>query len=785
MKTMEQLLQIAKEIISNPSMAIDASELLQTLRQVLKLNPAVHADLIANFCEACITHYQRNIDLDPQKASSYYSLGNIYAETNRDREAFNYYNQALDLNSNYAEAYFSLGNLAMKQGKDEEAIANFLNAIQLNPDFAKPYVNLAYLYEKQGKLEESLVKLQKATQVNPNFAHAHKNLGSLLVKLDRLEEALISCSRSLALQPDASAYLNLSIVQTRQGNLDEAIATLQTAISIDPYFTECYFRLGMALSLQDKLDEAISYLQKAVNIDPSHTEALFSLGDALAIQGKTMEALANYQALLQGQGKRIEYVKAYRQQHLILPILYENEAEVDFWRRRFTLALQTIQQETSLETESDRLWALGLISVGTNFYLTYQGQNDLELQKQYGDLVHRVMAANYPKFAPSNLAEASAGASAGAVKLQGQSHKIRIGYLSSYFKVHSVAHVTLGWLKYRDKEIFEVYTYYTGKEIDSLTREFEHQSDLFRHLPNSSNSLEKICTQIIADRLDVLVFAEIGLDPETTKTAALRLAPIQICGFGHPITSGLPTIDYFLSSEVMEPDHAQSYYSEQLVCLPKIGMSYQKISIPASAKNRSNFGLSNDAVVYSCCQSLFKYLPQHDYVFAEIAKQVPKSKFVFYAHYSSAYITQQFRQRLQRAFTKYDLDADLYTVILPRTGRLDYLAQTLVSDVHLDSLEFSGANTTLEAIACNLPVVTLPGKFSRGRLSYGMLKVMGVTDTIAQTEAEYIEIAVRLSWDLQWRKRIAEKMQSRQDILFEDKTCVRAFEEFLKTKVFG
>jgi protein O-GlcNAc transferase len=712
---MEQLLHKANEIIVNPSMAIDADDLLQTLRQVLKLNSEVHADLIANFCGACIIHYQKEIASNLEQADSYYNLGNIYAELNQDEEAFNYYHQSLQLNSSHSKAYFSLGNLAMKQGKDTEAIANFLHSIQLNPDFVKPYINLAFLYDKQEKLEESLVNLRKAVEIDPDFAIVHKNLGCLMVKLDRL-------------------------------------------------------------------DEAINYLQKAIDIDPNYVEAFSSLAETFAKQGKMEEALANYQAVLCGQEKRTQTAHAYHQQHLILPGLYENEVEIELWRQRFTLGLQTLSQEISLETESDRLWALSMISFDVNFYLAYQGRNDLELQKQYGSLVHRIMVASYPKFSEQPSSPLS-------IESNQESHKIRIGYLSSCFKMHSVAKVTIGWLKYRDKSNFEVYTYYTGEEVDFLTREFERESDVFRHILNNPDNvdnfddIEAICTQVIADQLDVLIFAEIGLFSQTTKIAALRLAPIQICGFGHPITSGLPTIDYFLSSETMESDQAQSHYSEQLVCLPKIGISYPKIAIPIPDKKRADFGLPEDAVVYSCCQSLFKYLPQHDYIFAEIAKRVPNSKFVFYPHFLGPYLTEKFRQRLHLAFANLDLDADRYCVILPRTGRRDFLDQTLASDVYLDSLEFSGANTTLEAIACNLPVVTLPGQFVRGRLSYGMLKVMDVTDTIAQTEAEYIEIAVRLGLDLPWRQSIVEKIQSQQDVLFEDQTCVRAFEEFLKSKV--
>jgi len=89
----------------------------------------------------------------------------------------------------------------------------------------------------------------------------------------------------------------------------------------------------------------------------------------------------------------------------------------------------------------------------------------------------------------------------------------------------------------------------------------------------------------------------------------------------------------------------------------------------------------------------------------------------------------------------------------------------------------------LEAIACNLPIVTCPGEFMRGRHSYGILKMLGVTETIAQSEAEYIDIAVRLGLDATWRNSIVQRMIERHSYLYEDKICVAALEAFYRRVV--
>jgi predicted O-linked N-acetylglucosamine transferase (SPINDLY family) len=267
------------------------------------------------------------------------------------------------------------------------------------------------------------------------------------------------------------------------------------------------------------------------------------------------------------------------------------------------------------------------------------------------------------------------------------------------------------------------------------------------------------------------------MNAQTVKMAGLRLAPVQCTAWGHPVTSGIPTIDYFLSSELMEPKNAQEHYSERLIRLPNIGVAYPKPEdIPTIKKSRADFGLPDEAVIYLCCQAPFKYLPQHDYIFAEIARRLPQARFVFLRG-------RLLSKRLERAFAEVGLKSQDYCLFLNIPKRIDYLTINLISDIFLDTLSWSGGNTSLEAIACNLPIVTCPGEFMRGRHAYAFLKMLGVTDTIAQNEAEYIDIAVKLGLDPTWRCHIAERMKARQDYLYDDKACVEALEAFYQQVV--
>src|SRR5439155_1894618 len=89
----------------------------------------------------------------------------------------------------------------------------------------------------------------------------------------------------------------------------------------------------------------------------------------------------------------------------------------------------------------------------------------------------------------------------------------------------------------------------------------------------------------------------------------------------------------------------------------------------------------------------------------------------------------------------------------------------------------------LDAIACGLPVVTLPGRFMRSRMTCGFLQMMGLTETIAKTEEDYISIAVKLGLDAEFRKAIKDKTRARRGDLYSNKTCVRALEDFYREAI--
>jgi predicted O-linked N-acetylglucosamine transferase (SPINDLY family) len=261
------------------------------------------------------------------------------------------------------------------------------------------------------------------------------------------------------------------------------------------------------------------------------------------------------------------------------------------------------------------------------------------------------------------------------------------------------------------------------------------------------------------------------------------LAAVQRASWGHPVTSGFPTIDYFLSSGLMEPAGAEAHYSEKLVRLPNLSIYYEPIDVVPIQLDRHALGLRGAAVVYGCAQSLPKYLPQYDEVFARIAAEVENCQFAFIEFAGGEGVTRLFKARLERAFAAMGLSAHDHCVFLPRLAPERFAAAMGHCDIVLDSIGWSGCNSILESLAHDLPIVTLAGELMRGRHAAAILGMMGVHETTAQSIDEYLQIAAVLGRDEARRREASVRIAANKHRLYRDRDCIAGLESFLDLAV--
>jgi predicted O-linked N-acetylglucosamine transferase (SPINDLY family) len=448
-----------------------------------------------------------------------------------------------------------------------------------------------------------------------------------------------------------------------------------------------------------------------------------------------------------------------------LPILFEYEPEIAAARAAYRKSLEALRDDVE-RRKMPREWANAAASTQP-FFLAYQGLNNRDLASLYGSLMCLIMAERYP---PAALAPPPR-----------PGERIRLGIVSGFFWGHSVWKIPIrGWLSQIDRRRFQIFGYHTGVKEDAATKEAASLCDRFVQGPLSNDRWRDV---ILEDAPHALIHPDIGMNAVSARLAAQRLAAVQCNSLGHPDTSGFPTIDYFLSSELMEPPDAQDHYTERLVLLPNLSIYYEPPDPPPVALDRGGLGLRPNATVFWSGQSLFKYLPQFDEVFARIAREAGDCQFAFIRYGQGTYLDELFFRRLERAFASVGLKAADYCVLLPRLNQHRFVAAIGQCDIVLDSIAWSGFNSTSEGLYHSLPIVTMKGPLMRGRHTTAILKRMEVEETITETVDDYVSTAVRLARDLPWRLAIKEKIIRNKHRLYRDTTCVSALETFLDDAV--
>ena len=765
--------------------------------------------------------------------SMFYNQGLVQNALARPEEALASFDQAVKLKSKFAEAHKDRGVVLCGLNRHEEALAAFNKAVATKPDFAEAFFNRAISLQALGRGEEALKSLDRAIALAPNYVKAHNNRGYQLVLLGRHEEALAAYERALALDPDfataihnrsqvlyemsrpGQALMHLDTAVARRpndaelqnsramalhilGRFDEALAATERALALNPNYAKAHNDRGVLLLTLNHYPQALESFDRALALNPVYPEARHNRGSVLYLMNRFDEALAHCDAAIRQWPDDAEsyYIRgrvllelnrndealadfgralAFKPNHADarfadcfaeLPIVYRDTAEIDSRRAAYGQKLAALRDDVA----AGKLPAVDkAISTRQPFYLAYQGRDDRDLQNIYGDMISRVVERQH---APTLMPSAPQA-----------SEKIRVGFVSSFFVNHSNWKMPIkGWLSQLDRNRFELFGYHLALERDAETDAAAAMCDRFVQLPLDIAGWRR---EILADAPHVLIYPGILMDTISTQLAAQRLAPVQCNSWGHPETSGLPTLDYYLSSDLMEPAAAAASYSEKLVRLPNLSVYYEPVATNPVIMSRAALGIRDDAFAFWSGQSLFKYLPEHDDVSARIAVQAPRSQFVFIRHRGSAHVTDVFQARLDRAFAAHGLAWRDYCVFLDKLGQSEFVAAQGLCDVFLDSVGWSGCNSTLESLANDLPIVTMPGDLMRGRHSAAILQMMGVTDTIAPTVDDYVALAARLANAPDERAAASRRIAENKHKVYRDRTCVTALEEFLARAVRG
>lgn len=586
---------------------------------------------------------------------------------------------------------------------------------------------------RAGDLAGAGEDLRRAVAMWPELVEAWFNLALLEQARGQPAAARAACQEVLRRAPaDAEARL---LAAELEEDAPAAIDHLEKLPEgLPPALRHSALRLVARLAAADPPQpRAGDLLERMVGADPALAEAE---GAGLALDGERRPA----RALLASAGRRLAArgasgLAARLKAELALGAVPLDRAELAAWREAFADGLTRLA-----EAQRDgELRALSLEDLGyAPFLLAYHGEDDRALLARLGDL----LADLARPLAPASPRDRSRGGR-------------KVAMLSSFFRDCTVGHYFASWPEALRRAGFELTLIQLGPRRDAMTERLAGRADRFLFHREGPDALAKW----IADAgFDLLLYPELGMDERVFALAALRLAPLQLCAWGHPMTSGLPTIDGFLSVAAMEPPDGAQHYRERLVLLPGIGTAYPRPP-PAEPFDREAFGLPRDAVLVFYPHSPFKIHPDDDDLLAELAASEAGLRFVLFEGERPSF-RARLGDRLARALERRGLRAADRLIWLPLMPRPRYLAVAACCDFLLDCLRWSGGNTTLDALSVGLPVLTVPGRFMRGRQSAAMLRLLGADELIAPDRDALLALARRFAREPElrtaWRRRIAQ-----------------------------
>jgi predicted O-linked N-acetylglucosamine transferase (SPINDLY family) len=605
------------------------------------------------------------------------------------------------------------------------------------------YYEQALAEHRAGRIDAAEAMYRQVLAQDQAFARAWHMLGVVLHQRGDSAAAIELIERAIALEPQWSAfYSNLGNIYWSVGRLADAERMLRHCLMIAPDAVAAMLTLGQILAGENHCDQALRLFQKALAIDPRNTTGWAGLGYAYSELGQTEDAIAAYQQAAAISGDAAHRILAATQ----LPLVYKDAGDVLAWRQR-------------LSNEVNSLVAAGVVqdldaqAATPVFSLPHQGLVDLEIQRQIARLYRA------PPLPPPTLSERTDG-------------RIAVGFISSYFNQHTIGKLTRGLITRLSRERFHVTVFSIGQHDDAVAREIAASAERYVVLPRQLAAARRA---ILENAVDVLVYTDIGMDHTAYSLAFSRLARVQCVTWGHPETTGQGTIDYFVSSDMMEAPGAEAHYHERLVRLPGLTFYYYRSQQTLPPMSCEAFGLAPGKRLYACPQSIYKFHPDFDAALAGILRRDPAGLVVL-IRWAYEQSDELLRQRFRRVMP----DVADRIVFIRRLQQPEFMRFLETIDVMLDPFPYGGGNSSLEGFSCGVPVVTLPTGLLRGRITQALCRRLGLEDCIARDVNDYVEIAVRLGADERLRTSVRERILANQSRLFEDISAVTDWERFLE-----
>jgi len=376
------------------------------------------------------------------------------------------------------------------------------------------------------------------------------------------------------------------------------------------------------------------------------------------------------------------------------------------------------------------------------------------------------------------------------INIKTESKKIKVGFISDFvITFHSVAKDRLGIIKhlYNDPD-FDVKIMTRKNNYHHFYNKIMSDIDTSNIIINmNENDLVSNRKQIADQNFDIIIYPEIGMCQQTRLIAFSRIAPIQINTWGHSDTSGLPNIDYFVSSKFFNSEEDQDHYSEKLILFDSIGTYYYNIfdffndEIKLENENndfRKNIiektGIENPNI-YGCIQIFIKIHPSFIDMLNEILKEDENAVIVLLSSNKGDKNDIIITNYIQSKIKCFERIYFIYQVPF-----IQYAKNIKNCDLILDYFPFGGFNSTIESFLLGKICITHKSERISGKFTQGLYQKMEITEFICNSKKEYVSKAVEYGKNIEERKKYEKIILENVYKIIEDKESVNEWKMLLK-----
>lgn len=640
----------------------------------------------------------------------------------------------------------------LRTGRAGEALALSERAVAAHPEAAGAWLSQARARLATGDTEGARVAAAAAAVREPTAGEGTLLEAMLAAAAGEPGVAAERFARVCAAVPSAAmAWLGLGEARLALGEAAAAHEALARAATLQPAQPRAHRGLARAALANGDPAAAAAAARRALALDAADGEARFVLALASIRLGDAPGALAALDELL---ARVPGHLPARWLRGAVAPATVYPDAAAEARSVVDYDAALRILEAAPIDVTAARALKPALTSQ-LRFDLPYLIEDARPLAARHGALLARcaALADGVPDL-PPRPARA----------------RTRVVVATSLAHGHSVMKLFERVLLALDRGTLELLLLHTGPHRDEVTQRLAAGVDGLVQITD----LDAARAWILRQAPDVLLYTDLGMDPAMLWLGAQRLAPRQYALWGHPVTTGLPTIDAFLAPDAMERAEAQDDYVERLLRLPGLGCDFDwPPPLPAAAPR------AKGPVVLRVAQSLPKLTARHDALFARILAAAPGAR-LHLSPGTDASAIEALRTRMQRAFDAAGVrDPDALS-ITPFRSQADWERDLAATDVNLDTMGFSGGITSLELLWHGIPTVAWPGRTLRSRQTLALLRLLDLGELVASDADDYVRIAVGLARSAERRAQVRETLIARRERLRDGGATARALSAILR-----